>query len=178
MPADGPRQPGLRRERARPRLRPGEAPCWIDDAIVDDAQAREWRHRAEDLGLGVDGWAALMLEFELVRREVEAAGSGAISGLIDEAYASARQERLGPTPALRNWIALFGQRGEAPRDELPALVLPERLLAQVRVGGLRELLAAATGREPADAAACELAAAYEGRTLEAWALKTALSLAG
>jgi hypothetical protein len=67
--------------------------------------------------------------------------------------------------------------GGPPYDELPTVVLPERLLAQVVPHAVSEVLFAAVGSgDDEEALAVERAATAVGQAADAWAYLTALRL--
>ena len=51
------------------RLRPGERPVWIE-LDPDEEETHVWRRRAGELGLSVDVWLAVQIEWEIVRRDL------------------------------------------------------------------------------------------------------------
>lgn len=152
-----------------PRLRPGERPAWWD-ARADADAFESWRANAHSAQLSVDAWAALLLELELVLADLKQSG-GRAADLAEAVIAPEGVAHLGPASALRGWLSHCGR----PRieDELPELVLPERLIARLTPGR------ALTGLLAPDriklALACDRRAALVGRTLESWALSYALS---
>lgn len=170
-------QAALRRKPARPRVRPGDSPEWVDGLQVSPEQAREWRARAHAIGLGVDAWAAVLLEFDITCAELDDVAPGSVGDVVTKAEQLADLDRLAPSPALRTWSGLLSGKGAPADDELPTLVLPGRLVWQVRPGELAtRLLEALASARDQEAFACEQAATYEGRTLEGWMLREALRL--
>lgn len=96
--------------------------------------------------------------------------------VLEEATRSTTERRLPPTPELRRWVVPLEGRDTSPLpDDLPSVVLAERLVAQIppnlRGGAILE--AAESGHET-DAILLERAAASSGRTIETWAYLTAL----
>lgn len=163
---------------APPRSRPGEAPAWVS-VSVSPAEGRDWRQRAKRHGIGVDAWLGIVLEAHVV---AEFLGSGGAwpDEMRDALASTSADARLAPTDALRRWVRLlegqFADDGAALADELPTVVLGERLIAQVPARLLTETMRAATSTADEDLAiACDRAAALHGVTLESWVLRQALS---
>jgi hypothetical protein len=154
------------------RLRPGEAPSWVDMPL-DRATIETWRARATEAGVGVDAWLGLLVERELVRGHLCELGLG-VENLVAEAERSLEVTRLAPTDALRQWSAqLSGQGGglgAAPPDELPSAVLAERLLAQIAPSPVAHVVTTAVeGKADEEALLLERAATASGLTMETWA---------
>ena len=161
-----------------PRLRPGETPVWVSVA-VSPSDGRDWRERAKRHGIGVDAWLGVALELYLV---VQFLGSRRLSlhePLHDTLDLTSADARLAPTDALRRWVRLLdGQVADdsLPADELPTVVLAERVSVQVPARLLAETLRAATSTvDESLAIACDRAGALHGLTLESWVLRQALS---
>jgi hypothetical protein len=151
-------------------MRPGERPAWVDvSAHVD--RWDEWRARSSQRGLAVDVVLAVLLEYELVRRELDAAGL--TLDVLQTTSNSEGTSRLAPTPDLRAWVSQLTANGEsAPADELPEIALPQRL---VHRAGPDVQTAAWDDLNRIEAAArCDAEAARHGMTLEAWVLRAAL----
>jgi hypothetical protein len=170
--------PGLPARDGPWRLRPGEAPVWVD-LELSRASVAAWRDRAAALHLGVDAWLALLVEQTLIAARLSDVGIS-VAEVSAEAVRSLRLTRLAPTGALRQWGAqLEGRRlrSRSAGDELPSVVLPERLLAQLVPGTAAEVLfATVSNGGEAQALAIERAATAVGQTAEAWAYLAALSL--
>lgn len=158
---------------ARPlRIRPGDQPLWFDSS-GDDSQFGLWRNQAEHNALPVDAWVSLLLEASLVVKAMQA------SDIVGEQILRAAVERapsvlyLPRGDDLRRWLdQLEGRLAPEPVDELPEIVLPVRLAAQLPIGAsladhLRLDLAQL-------ALAAERRAASEGLTMECWVLRAAL----
>lgn len=160
------------------RLRPGERPCWLE-LPLSDYEIAELREHAARRELPVDARVALLLEAQLVDRDLRAAGAPALDQLHEQALADGQRDALAPGPELRTWIEMLrGNRGAAAEaDELPCLALPTRLVTRIApIARTNEVLQAAsddTNRVEV-AVACDLAAALVGRTLESWAYAVAL----
>jgi hypothetical protein len=160
------------------RLRPGERPCWLELPLSDDEIAGMRQHSA-CRGLAVDARVALLLEAQLVDRDLRAAGAPALDQLHEQALVEGQRDALAPSPELRMWIAMLrGNRTTAAEaDELPCLALPTRLVTRIApIARTNEVLQAAsddTDRVEV-AVACDLAAALVGRTLESWAYAASL----
>jgi hypothetical protein len=159
------------------RLRPGDVPSWVE-LPVDNRTIEAWRSRSAECGLGADAWVSLLVEHELVRSHLSQSGVE-IRILAEEARRSLEVARLAPTPGLRQWagqIAGHSKQASAP-DELPAIVLTERLLAQIAPSPVFDFITAAVADEAeGDAVVMERAGAAAGLTMEAWAYLTALRL--
>jgi hypothetical protein len=153
------------------RLRPGERPAWWD-ARTDRAQFEVWRAAAGDANLSVDVWMSLLLEFDLVLSDLQ--GLDDPIGLLERATQEGDLHRLGPWTELRNWLegAAIASTGA---DELPELLVPERIAARLTPG--LELSSRLRPRYFELARACDRCAALQGRTMESWALQTALQRA-
>jgi hypothetical protein len=154
-----------------PRLRPGERPAWWD-ARADQTQFEAWRAAARDASLSVDVWIALLLEFDLVLSDLQ--GLDDPVGLLERATHGGGLHRLGSWTELRKWL-----EGTAVAttgvDELPELLVPERIAARLTPG--LELAGRLRPRYFELARACDRCAALQGRTMESWALQTALQQA-
>jgi hypothetical protein len=149
------------------RIRPGERPYWWDASADADAFGT-WRGAASESGIGVDAWAALLVEFDLVLGDLGErpdAGCRLLNAAVHSDIA-----RLGPATDLRHWLA--EGRIACGVDELPELLLPERLVCRLTPG---ERLTDRLRPECAGLAlACDRQAALGGRTMESWALAIAL----
>jgi hypothetical protein len=155
------------------RLRPGERPTWW--RACDDRQHLDaWRAAAAAHRLPVDALVAVLLEIDLVADDLRRADLDPIPLLT---YLSARPDavgRLGPAGALRSWLAPAALPEDT--DELPELVLPERLVARLTPGSP---IAPRLGLDHVELAlTCDRCAAAQGRTLESWALHAVLVHAG
>lgn len=130
--------------------------------------------RAHTHRVGVDAWLAILTEFALAVQTVGLAGEDP-SELSSAAATEASDLRLAPSDGLRQWVRMLsGRSDEVARDELPSVVLPERVAARIPSGSLPEAVRCAAAR-PDDALAleCERAAAARGLTLEAWVVRQA-----
>jgi hypothetical protein len=154
-----------------PRLRPGERPAWWD-ARADRTQFEAWRAAAGDANLSVDVWIALLLEFDLVLSDLQCLDDPV--GLLERATHGSGMHHLGPWTELRNWLegASIASTGG---DELPELLVPERIAARLTPG--LELAGRLRPRYLELARACDRCAALQGRTMESWALQAALQQA-
>jgi len=155
------------------RCRPGETPRWIRLA-VSDAQQGALREAASDARASVDALLSVTLEFLLAMETVESALGGRVAAREALRQASERSPvRLAALSDWRAWQASLSGGHDTGSDELPEVVVSERLLA--RCGRLIDVEAtlAAVGDWPL-AKACELAAAGRGQTPEAFALQAAL----
>jgi hypothetical protein len=166
-------RPSLRPVDRALRVRPAEVPVWVD-LRISAAEGRAWRARAAARRLGLDAWLGVLVEFTVVLETTPIAYDAVMSS-VDEA---ATQTRLAPTPAFRRWARLLGGQESAvlPRDELPTVVLPERVVAQVPAASLFDNVSAAVEHVDEDVALrADSAAATRGLTLESWLLRTALA---
>jgi hypothetical protein len=151
-----------------PRLRPGERPAWWD-ARADRTQFGAWRAAARDAHLSVDVWISLLLEFGLVLSDLR--GIGDPIGLLEQATHEGGLHHLGSWTELRKWLEEEAVV-TASVDELPELLIPERIAARLTPG-----LELAGRLRPCYfdlARACDRCAALQGRTMESWALRAAL----
>jgi hypothetical protein len=156
------------------RCRPGDVPEWVrlDLSAIDGGALRDAAAAAE---VSLDAWLAVMLEFSVtLRMLVDALGS------LDRARAQlSRKVEAFPVavavlPDWRAWQASLSRRVPAGPDELPEVVLPQRLVA--RCGGTIDVSDAfSAASDWALARACELAASGRGQTLEAFALEAGLA---
>jgi hypothetical protein len=159
------------------RLRPGERPIWVE-LEVGDAAARAWRRRAGALGLSVDVWLAVQVEWELVRADL--ASERVIEVLLARARSRAEAPALAPTDELRAWVrCLVAGPADAAEHDLPSVALPARIAARLRPATLVGDLCgyAESGREQ-EALVVERAASLTGMTMEAWAYREATRLTG
>lgn len=166
----------LRTADVAPRTRPTDAPSWVDLNLTR-SEMRRLRALAAGAKVGVDAWLAVRLEFRVTATALRRAGAD-VDAVVTAAAASEGIVELAPTPALRCWVQLLeGSATELPRDELPTVVLPERLVVQVPPAQLARLLTD-VGLNSGDdrGLMCDLAAARNGQTMEAWMLSTALAL--
>lgn len=161
------------------RIRPGDRAIWVD-LPLDDHEVRRWRGEAGNAGLPIDVWLALQAEWSLVRSHLGRANATVAPHELVEAARAASAGALAPTDELRRWCRQLSGASTAavPRDELPTVVVPERILAQLqparRAGELIGYAASGSAREAAE---LDLAAACAGLTLETWAYRVALRLA-
>lgn len=159
------------RLRSRPaaRLRPGERPGWWD-ADSDRPSFEAWRAAAATHAVGVDALVAVLIEFDLVLADLRTVDEQATTLIRSVLCADASVSRLSVGGPWRGWLA----PGSEPYafDELPELVLPERLIARLTPG------CALTPRihlgDAGLALDCDRRAARQGRTLESWVLRAAL----
>ena len=155
------------------RCRPGEMPRWIR-LVLSDAQQGALREAARGAGASVDALLSVTLEFLLAMETIESAFGGRAAAREALRRASERAPvRLAALSEWRAWQASLSGGQETGSDELPEVVVGERLLARsgrrIDVEG-----ALAAVRDWPLAKACELAAAGRGQTLEAFALQAAL----
>jgi hypothetical protein len=135
-----------------------------------------WREAAHDARLPVDVVLAILVEWALVARDLAGGGCDG-SALADVARRELDEPRLSPSPELRRWsLQLGGGAAVADSgDELPEVVLPQRLVFRLNAGDTLSDLARLEHLQAARV--CELAATRRGMTLESWAFYTALRAA-
>lgn len=149
-------------------MRPGERPSWWD-AKVDWTHFETWRAAAAAAHLSVDVWVALLLEFDLVLSDLRDLPDPL--GMLERASDEKSLQHLGSWTQLRGWL-VDEAVVSADTDELPELLIPERIAARVAPGlGIAGRLSA---RHFELARACDRCAALQGRTMESWALRAAL----
>ena len=156
------------------RCRPADVPQWVR-LDLSAAQAAALRDAAAEAEVSLDMWLAVIVEFS------------ASLGVLGEAFGSFERARaqlsgaiegqpvkVAALPDWREWQASLMRHRPADSDELPEVVLPQRLLA--RSGGSIDIVAVlAAAPEWSLARACELAACGRGQTLEAFALEACLA---
>jgi hypothetical protein len=165
-PVPGLAQAGIPRVRTTAwRCRPGDEPTWID-ADFDRSAAELLRARAAKVALTVDVCIALMLELD------QGVGGSRV-GNIDQIRARAESEpvQIAPSGDLRAWQRWLSRGSEmAISDELPELVLPERL-TDSHVDP-RVLVPLICGPALGMAIKLDLHAAGHGQTMAAWMTET------
>jgi hypothetical protein len=155
------------------RCRPGESPRWVRLDLTPQ-QAAELRNAASTAGVALDAWLAITLEFAITLRLLA-------RGLGSPAAARARLGHrietcpldMARDPAWRVWQASLSGRAGSRADELPEVVLPQRLVART-AGVIDPSVALAHAIDWPLARACELAACGRGQTPEAFILQLAL----
>jgi hypothetical protein len=124
--------------------------------------------------VSVDAWLSIIVEFSLSLRElIDTYGSAddTMRSLVT-AEVNAYPVELAWLPDWRTWQASLSHVDGPTSDELPEVVLPQRLL--VRTGGVIDVaLALENSSDWPLARACELAACGRGQTLEAFVLSAA-----
>jgi hypothetical protein len=155
------------------RSRPGETLRWIRLALTD-TQQEALRKAASDAGASVDALLSVTLEFLLAMETIESALGGRAAAREALRRASERSPvQLAGLSEWRAWQASLSGGEVTGSDELPEVVVSERLLARCGRRIDIEGTLAAVGDWPL-AKACERAAAGRGQTLEAFALQAAL----
>jgi hypothetical protein len=156
------------------RCRPGEVAEWVRlDLPTPEAEAL--RDATAAAGVALDAWLAVTVEFS-----ISLCLLGDALGSLDAARRRLSQGiqacpiEVAWLPAWRAWQSSLGRRAQPALDELPEVVLPQRLL--VRGGGTVDVTDAL--RHAGDwplAWACELVASGRGQTLEAFVLQLGLT---
>lgn len=156
------------------RCRPGEVATWVrlDLAVC---QGEALRDAATKAGVSVDAWLAVTLEYAVALQILDSVlGSPEVARERLSVAVTGRPVMVAPLPGWRTWQAYLVRGTPSGPDELPEVVLPERLIA--RGGGdvdvARALRAASQWSLARD---CELAACGRGQTLEAFMLHAALT---
>lgn len=140
---------------------------------------RRWRGRAASQRLPVDAWLGLLIEYQLVCKQlVRIGGPSLLSRVLGAAEDVRLEARLAPSQELQRWMRLLGGADAPASDDLPSVVLGERLLAQLPPGRRSAAISAAaeSGLET-EAIMLDRAAATHGQTIEAWAYLAALAAA-
>jgi hypothetical protein len=159
----------LRAFASTPRLRPGEVPLWVDTGVPPHV-GRQWRERAHARGIGVDAWLTVVTEFALATHTPGRSHLDGVPGLYDTVRVETADRRLAPSEALRRWVRVVSGASDAVAgDELPTVVMPERVVEQVPADSLSSTIRrAAAIADDALPLACERLAAARGLTLGAW----------
>lgn len=155
------------------RCRPGDVAEWVR-LDVSAVQAEGLRDAAAAASVSVDAWLGVMVEFWIALRALgEAMGSVEAARMQLSRAIDDRPVDVAWLPDWRAWQASFSRRDVPGPDELPEVVLPQRLV--VRCGGVVDVSGAlGRGADWALARACELAACGRGQTLEAFVLHAGL----
>jgi hypothetical protein len=138
-------------------------------------QPHDLRDAAAEAGVSVDAWLGVMIEYTAALKILERALGSRDQARQRLSHALAdRPVMVAALPGWRRWQGYLGRRAVGRPDELPEVVLPERLIARgngdVDVAGA--LSAAADWPLARD---CEIAACGSGRTLEAFMLQAVLA---
>jgi len=151
------------------RCRPGDIARWTC-LQLSPAQGNELRDAATAGRVSVDVWLAVMLEFTGV---IDMLGSD--HGVRDRLRALQDEPMMiAALPGWRTWQTYVAGRAPTGRDELPEVVLPERLLASA--GGAVDVSRALRAVEDWPLArSCELLACGHGQSLEVFVLRAALA---
>ena len=155
------------------RCRPGEVATWVRLDLTA-SQADALRDAAGRAGVSVDAWLAVMVEFTTALPILEAAVGPAGSARDRLALALNSPVMVAALPGWRTWQAYLARQTVSGPDELPEVVLPERLIARGNGDVQLEPALAAASDWPL-ARKCELAACGRGRSLEAFMLQAALT---
>ena len=156
------------------RCRPGDLPTWVS-LDLSAGQADELRAAGAAAGVSLDAWLAVMIEFSI---SLPVLGSVWASVNVARTRLSCRVEMcpvdVAPLPEWRAWQSSLSRRAVPARDELPEVVLPQRLVVRSRRAiDISSALELAGDWELARA--CELVACGRGQTLEAFVLEAGLS---
>lgn len=160
----------LSRTHAVPRLRPGERPVAVDLQLTT-AETKTLRARAAKLGLGVDAFVAIFLEYQSI---CELVGAPRLADIAshDETPSS---EAVEPIVALelRAWHRLITGRSTPPDDDLPTVHVPLRLAAALVPTARAVSVMRVLDTPDVDvrrAVALEAAATAHGFVMQAWVL--------
>jgi hypothetical protein len=163
----------------RPRVRPGESASYVS-LKLDPGDEGALRMRAARMEMSVDALVAVVVELLAVRGMLAELGVGADAA--EGTPGQARRPRaLPPTGPLRDWVnSLEGGSGIGPSpatatDELPQVLLPDRLEPRLRQLDAGTIVAAAGNATAALARRYDAEAAREGLTLTEWVLANALA---
>lgn len=163
-----------RRSPPRCRCRPGEVATWVR-LDLSARQAEALRDAASSAGVSIDAWLAVIVEFT-AGLDVLAGALGSRAGARARLMAAVGDQpvMVASLPGWRTWQGYLARRSYAGRDELPEVVLPERVIARGNgeVDLVRALDAAGEWSLARD---CELAACGRGQSLEAFMLQAALT---
>lgn len=124
--------------------------------------------------MAVDALVALRTESLFVSQMLERFGVGA---QLAAQHAAARPTTLAPSPDLREWIEALEDRpplGPA-RDDLPELLIPERLVPRLRQLGIDAVLHSTSREAMRRIKHWDAEAAKAGLTLTEWILSGALA---
>lgn len=156
------------------RTRPGDACAWVRLDLSPE-QAWALRDAAEFACVSVDAWLAIMVEFHFVLDALDQIlGPNQNVRLVMLETVQTMPVAVAPTQELRAWQASLSRAVVSRIDELPEVVLPERLLARTRDDiDVTDVLAIAFDWPLA--LACELAASGRGQVLEAFILQAQLA---
>lgn len=159
-----------------PRLRPGDRPVWVDLRLTGD-QVCAWRTRAAECGLSVDVWLGLLLEFQLIRERLIYVGAERVLDVVASTAEWETKHALAPTPELRRWVdQLASPSSSSSNDDLPSVVLGERLLAQLPPSDRADaIMAAAESGSESQSVALDKAAALRGQTMEVFVYLAAIA---
>lgn len=153
------------------RVRPGDRPTWVD-ASPWKPSWEQWRRGADGFGIPLDVWLAVKLEAAVARTELAALGID-FHLLFRPLAPAAGSPFAAVDDSLRRWTNQLSGAQPPAEDELPEVVLPERLLLHPAVGTDWPQLLNQVDAETAISAECS--AARAGMTLVAYALRTALA---
>jgi hypothetical protein len=154
------------------RLRPGDRPRWCDASPWQESFSA-WRDAARAVGLPVYVAVVCLLEYDLALEDLAPWITQPEECLGDAAQLDGAVPRINGEADMRAWLAVLAGPGHLEDDGLPEIALPARLTARPTVNQRWGERLKPCRLE--DALACERAAAQQGLTLEAWALRAALA---
>jgi hypothetical protein len=156
------------------RCRPGDVARWVR-LDLSNGQADGLREAAAHAAVSLDAWLAVMLEYTVALQTLESAlGSSDRAREPLSVAVTDRPVMVAALPGWRTWQTYLARRNPSNSDELPEVVLPERLIA--RGNGDVDVARALSATEDWPLArSCELAACGRGQTLEAFMLHVALT---
>lgn len=156
------------------RCRPGDVATWVR-LDFEAGQADDLRDAASDAGVSVDAWLAVMVEYTAGLQTLEGAlGSPEEARQLLSAALDGPPVMVAALPDWRTWQAYLARRTVGGPDELPEVVLPQRLVARGN-GDVDLARALSAAPDWPLARRCEIAAAGRGLILEAFMLQAALT---
>ena len=144
---------------------------------LDACAVASLRAQAAAAGITVDALVALAIELRAVEALLERLDAVPAYGTLPTGQ-SDRPTALPPTGPLRSWVeSLDRQAGPqvAAHDNLPQLLLPERLEPRLREIGIDAVISTIEDDYMPLAMQWDAAAACEGQTLTEWLLCCSLS---
>jgi hypothetical protein len=165
----------------RPRVRPGDFASYVS-LRLGPGDEEILRMRAARLEMSVDALVAIVVELLAAQRLLLDLGVSADAADDTQAQTiGGSPKALPPTGPLRDWVTSLEQgSGPGPgpaaaTDELPQILLPDRLEPRLRQLDHATIVAAAGGAALGLARRYDAEAAREGLTLTEWVLANALA---